>query len=232
MPRTLDYPRASLERCLELAAAVHDLGDDCTLSAAAERIGARPGGAFHAIVSAAGRYGLLVVRRGRLRTDPVYRTLRLAYDAAERERAIASALANVPLFRELLERFDGAQIPQGHLDRVLVREYRVPERSAERIAGYFLEGARAAGLLAGGRLRAIDRSGGAREDARPDAPRAVAPQDAPASRDSVETPAMRAVGYRVHVAGPGLDSRVDVTGADDLDLVRALVAKLERAVRG
>jgi hypothetical protein len=34
------------------------------------------------------------------------------------------------------------------------------------------------------------------------------------------------------VEGPGLDSRVDVSGTDDLDVVRALVAKLERAVRG
>lgn len=231
MPRTVDYPRASLGRCLELAAAVHELGGECSLAVAAERLGARPGGAFHAVVSAAGRYGLVSVRKGRLRAEPAFRTYRLAYDDAERERTLASALAAVPLFRQLLDRFGGKTFPEGRLDRVLVREYAVPEHSAERVARYFLDGARAAGLLSGGQLRAarIDvpmgdesstRTGRAARTSEPST-RLAESANVDAERDT----------FRVHVTGPGLDSRVELTNATDLELVRALFGRLERALR-
>lgn len=228
--RTVEYPRASLERCLELASAVQALGGDCGLAAAADRLGARPGGAFHAVVSAAGRYGFVSVRKGRLRTEPAYRAYRRAYDAGEQEQVLAGALANVPLFRRLLERFGGRALPEARLDRLLVREYGVPEHSAERVAGYFLDAVRAAGLLHAGTLQPARTSGaraaetsGARE------PRALGERDAtapptPHSPSSSDT-------FRVHVQGPGVDSLVEVSNPEDLELVAALLAKLERALR-
>lgn len=238
MPKSLSYPRASLDRCLELAAAIHELGGESTLAAAAERLGLHVGGSFHAVVSSAVRYGFVSVRRGRLRTAPAYRAYRLAYDATEREQTLADALANVPLFKTLLERYAGRPMPAAHLDRLLVREHSVAERSAERVARYFLEAARSAGLLHGGVLRGRDAPHPASADIAtlgggPVAPRAATePMFVPprVGEPSVaNTPDARRRVFTVHVAGPGLESRIEVADASDLELVRALVARLERA---
>lgn len=224
MPKAVDYPRAGLDRCLELARAVHELGGDCTLAAAAQRLGARPGGTFHAIVSAAGRYGFVTARRGRLRTEAAFRAYRLAYDAAERERALAGALGNVPLFRRLLERFAGRPLPEGHLDRMLVREYAVAEASGERVAGYFRDAVRAAGLLNGGVLAAHAAPGG-------DGPARPARGTPPPAVNADAAPAASRESFRVQVSGPGVESYLEIADAADVELLRALFAKLERAIR-
>jgi hypothetical protein len=220
MPKVADYPRASLARTIELADGVERLGGECSMRAAADALGAKPGGTFGALVSTAAKYGWIAVRRGRLRTEPRYRDYRLAYDEAERRARLGDAVRSVPLFRQLLDRFAGKPLPEGHLARLLVREFAVPERIAERVAAYFVEAALEAGLLAGGQLRAT-ATGAAPRDAehRGRLPPAAPRFEAPAST------------YRVRISGPDLETTVDVLEPADLELVQSLLAKVTRALR-
>jgi hypothetical protein len=217
VPRIADHPRASLERTLELAAAVEELGGECSLAAAADRLGARPGGTFGALVSTAAKYGWIAIRRGRLRTEPRYRAYRLAYDEAERRATLTAALRDVPLFLRLLDRFGGRTLPEDRLARLLVREFEVPEANAGRVAAWFVEAAVAAGLLAGGQLRSSPT--GDAETRRP----------APGARAAAAGEPRG--GYTVRIVGPDLDSTVEISETADLELARSLLAKVERALR-
>jgi hypothetical protein len=217
VPRIADHPRASLARTLELAAAVEELGGECSLDAAADRLGASQGGAFGALVSTAAKYGWLAIRRGRLRTEPRYRAYRLAYDEAERRGLLLEAMRNVPVFQRLLERFGGRTLPEDRLAKLLVREFGVPESAAGRVADWFVDGATAAGLLAGGQLRSSPT--GEIEGERRPAGRQTAVADA------------RSAAYVVRISGPDLDSTLEIREAADLELVRSLLAKVERALR-
>jgi hypothetical protein len=223
MPKVADYPRASLARTLELAAAVDRLGGDCTLEAAADELGARPGGTFGALVSTAVKYGWLTVRRGRMRTEARYRTYRLAYDEAERRAVLTDAIRAVPLFRQLLDRFAGRGLPEDHLARLLSREFDVPTNLGVRVAGYFLEAVLEAGLLASGKLRATPAG-----DRGTASSGSMAEPRAAAARTGTRVETL----YRIRVEGPDMDSTVEISEAADLDVVRSLLAKVERALRG
>jgi hypothetical protein len=250
MPRIADHPRASLARTLELAAAVEELGGECSQSAAAARLGAKPGGTFGALVSTAVKYGWVAVRRGRLRSEARYRDYRLAYDDAERREVLFTALQAVPLFRQLVDRFAGRTLPEPHLPKLLAREFDVPEAASSRVAGYFVEAAVAAGLLAGTQLLAaptgdvtgnVDaespaRSGSRSSPARPatrSALRSVADdgrhgrESRPASEDAPSV----AAPYRISIVGPDVDTTVGVATPEDLELVRAALDKVARGLR-
>jgi hypothetical protein len=250
MPKIADHPRASLARTLELAAAVEELGGECSQPAAAARLGAKPGGTFGALVSTAVKYGWVAVRRGRLRSEPRYRDYRLAYNDAERRAVLFTALQAVPLFRQLVDRFAGRTLPEPHLPKLLAREFDVPETASSRVAGYFVEAAVAAGLLAGTQLRATPAGVvGAEPDA--DSParigsRALPARPVTASRSrSVEeerrhgrnSPAVsdkaptEAASYRISIVGPDVDTTVGVATPEDLELVRAALDKVARGLR-
>ena len=237
MPRIVDYPRAALDRSLELAAAVEELGGECSLEAAADRLGASPGGAFGALVSTAAKYGWIAIRRGRLRTEPRYRTYRLAYDDAERRAALTEALRNVPLYDRLLERFGDRTLPEDRLPRLLVREFGVPESAAGRVSGWFVDAAVAAGLLAGGQLRSSPTGTPARTVI-PTSPVTTSPAPTLTTTTPLTPGALapsggdaRPLRYTIRISGPDLDSTVEVGELADLELARALLAKVERALR-
>jgi hypothetical protein len=224
MPRVADYPRAALPRTLEFAAAVERLGGECGLDEVADELGARPGGTFGALASTAVKYGWVSVRRGRVRTEPRFRTYQLAYDEAERRAMLTDAIRAVPLFRQLIDRFADRTLPEDHLGRLLVREFGVPGNLAPRVAGYFLEAVVTAGLLAGGKLRPSPAGGRApRNTARDvDAPSRIAGASGAADADAI---------YRIRIQGPDVESTVEITELADLELARSLLAKVERALR-
>jgi hypothetical protein len=234
MPKTTDYPRASLARTLELAAAIEDLGGECAQSAAAARLGAKPGGTFGALVSTAVKYGWIAVRRGRLRAEPRFRDFRLAYDEDERRVVLADAIRTVPLFRQLLERFAGRALPESHLAKLLQREYGVPERGADRVARHFVEALTIAGMLSGTRVSAASRSPARSRGAhakQPHADRATSEHDVDANGDTSGSGIAGSRHYRVRVWGPDVDSTVEIATPEDVDLVRTLLAKVERGLR-
>ncbi|MFO0334470.1 MAG: hypothetical protein ACK53C_05450 [Pseudomonadota bacterium] len=258
MPRSVQYPRASLAQALELAASVEHLGGECALEAAAALTGHSAGGTYAALVAAAVKYGWVTSRKGRLRTTPAFAEYRLSGDEAARRAALATALTCPPLFARLVQRFAGKPLPEGALASLLAREFDVPEGIAPRIAGYFVAGARMAGLLEGAGLRpaGIVCSGdsaaatGGRERTPPALgsepavatpirrdTQAVSADEAPRDLDDVESIAIRTrmgpgvpTSYSLALRGPGIDATLQLADSADLGVARALLERVERAL--
>jgi hypothetical protein len=237
MAKIIDYPRASLENGLQLAEAVSSLGGTCSVEMAAEKMGRKISGAFSALVSAAVKYGLVASKEGKLSTQPLYRSIKLAYSDAEKRAFLTQALLSPPLFRSIVERFDGKILPAEHFEKLLIREFDVPEDFASRVAQYFLQGSKVAGLLSANGVitRTETRDAGQEDDGRSSAeeadekehekgqagPVGVAPTQPMTSSDE----------FSISFRGPGLDSVIVIQESEDLLIVDAMLKKVAKALK-
>jgi hypothetical protein len=241
MPRIVDYPRDSIARSLKLSTVVDDLGGEATEASAADHLGVKVTGAFRALIGAAVKYGLVSISRGRIKTEPGFQNYKLAYNDTEKLGAIRKAFLTPPLFASLAQRLEGKEIP-AHLERLLIREHDVPENQAERVASFFREGAKDAGLIGtsgiivntnvtitpgAGALRTEGsapsiRVGNAAITEEPDVLEAVMTADAATVSSS---------GYNVRITGPGMDSRISIKEEEDIDIVEVMLKKVRRLIK-
>jgi hypothetical protein len=91
-------------------------------------------------------YGLVSVSKGKLKTEPLYVDMKLAYDEDQKNKSMRQGFLTPPLFANLAKRLEGKPIPE-YLDKLVIREHQVPQVIANRIAGYFLDGARDSGMI-------------------------------------------------------------------------------------
>jgi hypothetical protein len=216
---------------LELAAAVDALGGSSSEEMAASRMGRKGtnSGAFSALVGAAVKYGLLENRKGTLSVTARYKDYKLAYDDGQRVQALRAAFLNVPLFRGIYERFVGKAVPTDILDKLLIREFEVPEVLASRVGEYFLEGAKLAQMLSDGGVL-LQESGGA-------AGQASAAPSAAEAKESIEPvprtpePVPTTSHYVVRVTGPGISSSIDIFDEEDLVIVDAVLTRIRRSLK-
>lgn len=233
MAKIVDYPRASLANSLQLADAVSSLGGECSVGMAADKMGKKVSGAFSALVSAAVKYGLLASKKGRLSIQPLYRSIKLAYTEDEKREFIAKAFLSPPLFRSVVERFEGRALPVEHFEKLLIREFDVPGDSASRIAQYFLHGAKEAGIVsASGLVSSAGPEGGASEEDNGD----VTEENAGDSTDQLHAAGqVQADGpsgdFSISFRGPGLNSTIVVREQEDLLIVDAMLKKVSKALR-
>lgn len=234
MPKIVDYPRASLLNSLELADAVSSLGGSCSGSMAAERLNRKEGGAFTALVSAATKYGLVSSKGGKLTVQQVYRDYKLAYNDVERRNALRSALLSPPMFHAIYERFEGKPLPVEHFEKLLIREFDVPQEQASKVSTYFLEGADQAALLGAGNILTTLVSSSDVEA--PDADGGIADGDesevAPLRPNSGigKTEPLGPADYAITFRGPGLNSTIVVAEDEDLLIVEAMLKKVKKAL--
>jgi hypothetical protein len=147
MPKLIDYPRASFKNCLELANAVDELGGDCTADTCAEKLNKKVSGGFWAIVQSTTKFGLIANTKGKLQTTDLFRSQKLAYDEEEKRAVLRKAFFNAPLFENIFEKYKTVKLPFNMLGKILIREFQVDDALAQRVAGYFLEGAKELGIL-------------------------------------------------------------------------------------
>lgn len=235
MAKVVDYPRASLENSLQLAEAVASLGGSCSIAMAADKMGRKVSGAFNALVSAAVKYGLIASKEGKLSVQSLYRSVKLAYSDAEKRGFLGEALLSPPLFRAIVDRFEGQVLPTEHFEKLLVREFSVPDDQASRIAQYFVQGAKQVGLVSGAGV--ISRTGieadepaGEKSDPN-ESDRSVGGSQ---SRQSVDQQSrdMSSDEYSISFKGPGLNSTIVVREQEDLLIVDAMLKKVSKALRG
>lgn len=238
MPKIIDYPRASLKSALELAKAVDDLGGECSSEMAAERLNRKVSGAFSALVSAAIKFGLVANKSQRLSTAVLYKNYKLAYTPEESSEKLRQMLLSPVLFRSIYDRFVGKEIPITHFEKLLIREFEVPDDWASRIASYFVDGAKQSGLL-GENNRLIDNvpseSSGEEEQVNAQSDnsqeinaRASQPTQPQEKDDAVS--AHQKV-YVVRVTGPGINSTIEVHEPEDMLIVQAMLKKVEKALQ-
>ena len=231
----VDYPHASIKKSLELAEAAHDLGGNCSVEMCADKLGKKVGGAFNATMSAAKKYGLVDVRHGQVTTTELFREYRLAYDDEERRQKLQYSFLGVPLFQTIYDRFHSGKLPVEIFEKFLVRELGVSEQNASRVAKYFIDGAKAAGLLSGDNTFAeVDPEYDFEEE--PSQEEALLPEDDEGHEEhpSVErstrisTLSTADNTYVVSIKGPGMDTHINILEEEDLMIVNAMLAKVKR----
>lgn len=235
MPKIVDYPRASLKNSLELADAVDSMGGSCTSQMAAERSGKKISGAFSALVGAAVKYGLIESKDSRLSVTPTYRSIKLAYTESERQVQLKKALLNAPLFQSVAERFDGKALPVEHFEKLLIREFGVPDELASRVSMYFLDGLKQAGALGEDNFLRISEE--PNQAGRPDRESDSTSESTLVTatengNDQGRSTAQEIFGneYSVAFRGPGLNSTIVVSDEEDLLIVDAMLRKIRKAL--
>jgi hypothetical protein len=199
---------------------------------AAEKLNRKVSGAFNAVVSAAGKYGLVASRGARLETTALHRAIKLAYNDSERRSGLKTALLTPPIFSAIARRFSGKQLPVEHFDRLLIREFDVTEEIAGRVASYFIEGARQAGILSAGNVLELPRDGDADQRKEVDQRETEArDEDLDDASPAAPRVAVEAGSYSVTFKGPGLSSTVVLKDEDDVAIVEATLKKVLKAIK-
>ena len=219
MPKILEYPRDSLFRSLELAEAADSLGGSATIDLCAEKLGRKNSGAFAALVGAAGKYGFVEVSKSRISTTELFTRYKHAYDEAEKKGVLGEAINNVPVFAQLIERFEGKKVPEDILEKMLVREFGVSTREASKVANYFLEAIDAAGVLNGESGVESRQPSGERDEG-------SASENQPTKSHKRSEP--EDGDFRVTIVGPGFHSEIKIGDEDDLAIVEAMLSKVRR----
>jgi|GEM_PF-1359064 len=235
MARQIDYPRASLKNTLELAQAIDDLGGKSSTDMAADKMNKKVSGAFQALIGSASKFGLVTSKKGQLEVTELYREYKLAYSKEEAGKILIEAFLTPPLFGNIFERFNGRELPVAHFEKLLIREFGVPDQISSRVSKYFLEGAKQCALLGTDNVLRVEAG---EEDDTEEQPEANRKASQP-HKDTVKTGA--AVGqhgvqdqiaedgkFSVRIKGPGMDSVIVVNEEEDLLIIRAMLKKVEK----
>lgn len=236
MPRLIEYPRCSIRRALQMAEAVDGLGGMATVESVQDHLGSKGGGAFKAWQSGTVKYGFLSPAKGQLKVEPLYLDYKLAYTEAQKQEAVRTAFMNAPLFAALAKRLDGQTIPP-HFEKLIIREYAIPEDVASRVAGYFVEGAREAGIIGSNNIINANPSGGPSSPKDSSSNPPITPNTG--SLNIGEEPdGLAAVGvvakessFTVRIVGFNMNTTIDIDVEDDLEILEATVKKMRRLLK-
>ncbi len=235
MAKQIDYPRASLKNCIELAQVIDDLGGECSTEMAADKLNKKVSGAFQALISSAARYGLITTQKGQLKNSGLFRDHKLAYSKEEADVALTLAFLTPPLFKNIFDRFEGRELPIDHFEKLLIREFNVPDQISSRVSKYFLDGAKQCGLIgpdnhlkagaAGGvkasedtEVETVDSGDRDTLDNNENSPNTNIDQDVIEGDDK----------FSVRIKGPGMDSVIVVNEVEDLLIIKAMLKKVEK----
>jgi len=232
MSKLIDYPRASFKNCLQLAVAVDDLGGKCRSEMAAEKLNKKISGAFHALVASTVRFGLITSAKGQLENTGLYRDHKLAYTKEDADVALTLAFLSPPLFRNIFDRFEGRNLPVEHFEKLLIKEFKVPENFSSRVAKYFLEGAKQCALLGDGnelKANAPKNFDDTDEDSDDVAVDNEETGNGDVKSGSISQETIESDGrFSVRIKGPGMDSVIVIDEEDDLLIVNAMLKKVAK----
>ena len=231
MPRTIDYPRAPLARALTLAEAVDRLGGEATIESAADALSNKVGGAFRALLGAAGKFGAISLNRGKLKVEQPYHDYKLAYTDEQRQEALRTMFLNAPLFAAVTKRLEGQPIPP-HFEKLLIREYTVPEEIASRITGYYIEGAKMAGLIGpNGNINSNTAASGPTNTTITPVTGSLNITEEGDTVVATASTAKQQDCMTVRILGLGMDEKINIEAEEDLDILEAMVKKMRRLLK-
>jgi len=241
--KNIDYPRASLRSALQLAEAVGSFAGTCSVELAAEKLGKRVSGAFAAVVGAAVKYKLLESKAGKLWITALYRNYKLAYTPEDAAEQLREALLSPPLFRSIYDRFEGQELPVGHFEKLLIKEFKVPDNFASRLETYFIEGAKQSGLLSPENILAQHRGNIEEQGDVTDGDKREQTPQLSGANGTVETlddhrestipisPSTGSEEFSVSVRGPGMNFSLEIREEDDLEMLHVLIRRIEKALK-
>jgi hypothetical protein len=109
-------------------------------------------------ISTCVQYGLLSKSHGKgYCSSPLFQTIETPEFDHDKTNALIEVLGNPPLYRKLIERYNGKSLPtEGGLVNILVSEFKVNKNSAERAAKIFFDNCQNLKVIDGGnRLKVI-----------------------------------------------------------------------------
>lgn len=150
-PRRAAYPYYSINKVIEAAEAVRDLGgtkSEVPNHVLAEHLRTNPSsGTFTQLVASAKAFGLLAGRGAYTLTDLAKR-LFFPTEPMEAQAAMLAMLKHPEVYEKLIERFDGGRLPPNEsLANILHREYGVSESWKPRVASLFIGSLREANVI-------------------------------------------------------------------------------------
>lgn len=127
------FPYYNLEVCIEVARALHDrAGGKASMTQLASYLDHTDefSGAFRSKVWGAKLFGLVQVTSNIVSTTPLGEQLASLQSGLQRDRRLAEAFLNVPLFREVYKRYEGSTLPSTRegLKNALHNTFGVPPR--------------------------------------------------------------------------------------------------------
>lgn len=237
MAKQIDYPRASLKSSLELAKAVDDLGGSCSIEMAADKLNKKVSGAFTALTGSAVRFDLISSKKGQLETSQLYRDYKLAYSKDEANKVLTTVFLKPPLFHRIFERFRGRELPLTHFEKLLIREFDVPDAISSRVSKYFLDGAKQCGILGANHILSANVVGNDVTETE-DYPETADEEPNTSQQDHIKTQSKikdqnqetitHDSDYSVRVKGPGMDSVIVIHEEEDLLIVQAMLKKVQK----
>jgi hypothetical protein len=240
MPKILDYPRGSLKTALELADAVDALGGEASIEMAADKLGRKVSGAFSALTSSANKYGLIDSKSQRMSVTALYRDYKLAYSPEEEKSALRTALLKPPIFQSIVDRFANRALPLTHFEKLLEREFGVPNDWASRVASYFIDGARDVGLLGDGNIVLVQPDGSSATDSRAEEEQELnlADEASAVALNQVRSNSIvsgidaqaASEHYVITISGPSINTTIRVLDEDDFAILQATLRKVEKAI--
>lgn len=241
MAKQIDYPRANLKACLDLAHAVDELGGSCSVEMAADKLNKKVSGAFSALVGSTSKFGLISSKKGQLHISKLFKGYKLSYSEDEERNFLAEIFLQPPLFKRIHERFQNRKLPVEHFEKLLIREFDVPDAISSRVAKYFLDGAKQCGLL--DQNHHLQLSLASQNDTNEeeidiildDLDQQLPETDEILTSDTFPQ-APRPITnhyeeFSVRIYGPGMDSTIVVKEAEDLIIVQAMLKKVEKRIK-
>lgn len=220
-----NYPTASLENCIELAESVNKLGGECTPQACAENMDRKVSGAFSLIIRTSTKFGLTEYKSGKLKVTELYKKYKHAYTPEEEKSLLKEAIFNISIFKELYERFKDLELPIKMIDKILVREYNVDVKYGKRVAKYFVDSLRKAGLLKEDNTFEVDETKDITEEKNKPAEK-LQPEAESTQRELTDITQV----YKVSFIGPGINTNFELTEKEDFDIVDAFIKKIRKKV--
>lgn len=226
MPKKIDYPRASFKACLDLAGAVENLGGSCDMGTCAAKLNRKPSGAFHALIGAATKFGLITRKQGKLYVSDMYNKMKLSYTEEERKKFLQDFFLSVPAFEDIYSKYNNVKLPIEILDKALVKEFGVDKKLSGRVAKYFIDGAREIGLLNSdntfNKIYSNIIENGIKKEL------ATNNHSIKSKKLIVEEDYSGLDLFVVHIYGKGMNSKIEVNEIEDLSIVTAMINKIKK----
>jgi len=234
MPKIINYPRTSFQKCLDLADAADSLGGSCDKDTCAEKMGLKVTGSFTAAIADAQKFNLIDYEKGTISVTDQYKLIKHSYSEEERKIHLSNSFLEPEVYDKLYDKFLGRVLPSDMLDKILIREFDVDEKNASRVSNYFIDGLEEFNL--------IDDKGVVNAINNPESKVSEAEiTDNSSKKDSnisekfsqqlVKKDDLNNHFFTVHINGPGLNSQIRLTDENDFLILEATLNKAKNELK-
>ena len=150
MPSLKNYPTdgLDLQQAQKLIENLNQLGGTSSKGLFAEKIGmTETSGPFRGKISSLGKYKLIKITLNEILISELGKKIINSYNEKDEKELMFEALNNIQLFNELLGKYGNSKLNTEILDKVLVREYGLSQKSAIKLKKSFITSTQYLGIL-------------------------------------------------------------------------------------